>query len=108
MKQYKAIFTPRAKRRLDDLHARIADDSGGARAEKFIGGIVNDSLSLSTFPERGNKRDDIRPNPRIKGYAKIAAIALSVDAADGVAAIHGVFYGGREYEPLLRDVEGDD
>jgi toxin ParE1/3/4 len=68
VKEYTVVFTPRAKRQLDDLYAYIADNSSEARAEKFIGRIVDDCLSLSTFPERGNKRDDIRPNLRIKNY----------------------------------------
>ena len=108
MKQYAVVFTPRAKRQLDDLYAYIADDSGEARAEKFVGGIVNDCLSLSTFPQRVTKRDDIRPNLRITSYARRVAIALSVDIPNSVVAIHGVFYGGQDYEQLLRDTQGDD
>ena len=108
MKHYKVVFTPRAKRQLDDLYAYIADNSGEARAEMFVGGIVDDCLSLSTFPERGNKRDDIRPNLRIKGYAKRVAIALSVDVPDSTVVIHGIFYGGQNYEQLLRHTDGDD
>ena len=108
MKQYAVVFTPRAKRQLDDLYAYIADASGEARAEKFVGGIVKDCLSLSSFPERGMKRDDIRPNLRITNHARKVAIALSVDAPNSIVAIHGVFYGGQDYERLLRDDEPGD
>jgi plasmid stabilization system protein ParE len=107
MRRYEVVFTPRAKRQLDALYAYIADDSGEARAEKFVGGIVENCLSLSTFPERGNKRDDIRPNLRIKGYAKSVAIAFSVDVANATVAIHGVFYGGHDYEESLREADND-
>ena len=107
MKQYAVVFTPRAKRQLDDLYAYIADDSGEARAEKFVGGIVDDCLSLSSFPERGTRRDDIRPNLRITSHARKVAIAFSVDATKSIVAIHGVFHGGRDYERLLRDEEGE-
>ena len=106
MKQYSVVFTPRAKRQLDDLYAYIADNSSEARAEKFVGGLVGDCLALSTFPERGTKRDDIRPNLRITSYARRVAIALSVDVSNAIVAIHGVFYGGQDYEHLLR--ENDD
>ena len=107
MKRYAVVFTPRAQRQLDDLYAYIADDSGEARADKFVGGIVDDCLSLSTFPERGTKRDDIRPELRIKSYGRRVAIAFSVEIPNATVAIHGVFYGGQDYGRLLRDAEDD-
>jgi plasmid stabilization system protein ParE len=69
MKPYAIVFTARA-RQLNTLYVRIADECGEARADNYIEGIVADCLSLSTFPDRGAKRDDIRPNLRTKGYAK--------------------------------------
>jgi toxin ParE1/3/4 len=62
MKTYTVIFTPRAKANLPVFIAHIADRSGEARAESFTGRIVANCQSLATFPERGGKRDDIRPN----------------------------------------------
>jgi len=106
-KHYTVVFTPRAERQLDSLYAYIADHSGDARANDFVDGIVSDCTSLSTFPERGTKRDDVRPNLRTKGYARRVTIAFSIDARTHVVAIHGVFYGGRNFEQLLRDEERD-
>jgi toxin ParE1/3/4 len=108
MKQYTVIFTPRALRQLAGLYTYIADHGGQARAESFTGRIVADCKSLSTFPERGSKRDDIRPNLRTKGYAKSVTIAFSVNAATDTVAIHGVFYGGQDFESVLRDTDSDD
>ena len=102
-KHYTVVFTPRAERQLDNLYAYIADHSGEVRADSFVSGIVADCLSLSTFPERGTKRDDVRPNLRTMGYARRVTIAFSVDEATETVAIHGVFYGGRDFEKLLRD-----
>ena len=67
MKRYTVVFAPRAERQLDDLYSYIADASGAALAEDFVGGIVADCLSLTAFPECGTKRGDIRPNMRVKG-----------------------------------------
>jgi plasmid stabilization system protein ParE len=64
MKRYTVNFTPRAERQLNALYMRIADDNGEARADNYVERIVADCLSLETFPERGTKRDDIRPNLR--------------------------------------------
>jgi toxin ParE1/3/4 len=108
MKQSTVIFTPRALRQLAGLYNYIADHGGEARAESFIGRIVADCKSLSTFPERGSKRDDIRPNLRTKGYAKSVTIAFSVNAATDTIAIHGVFYGGQDFERVFRETDSDD
>lgn len=103
MKQYAVVFTPLAKSQLDELYSYIAQESGQERAEKFVGEIVGDCISLSNFPERGTKRNDIRLNLRIKGYARKVTIAFSVDAANTLVAIHGVFYGGQDWEKMLID-----
>ncbi len=108
MKAYTVFFTPRAEGQLENLYAYIAQHSSVARAESFVGAVVADCLSLSTFPERGTKRDDIRPNLRTKGYARRVTIAFSVNVSTGVVAIHGIFYGGQDFEMLLRETDSDD
>jgi toxin ParE1/3/4 len=108
MKAYTVFFTLRAERQLDKLYAYIADNSSVARAENFVGAVVADCLSLSTFPERGTRQDDIRPNLRTKGYARRVTIAFSVDVQASVVSIHGVFYGGQDFEKLLLETESDD
>jgi len=108
MKQYAVVFTPRAERQLAKLYTYVADQSGEARAEDFVGGVVDSCLSLSMFPERGAQRDDIRPNLRVNGYARSVTIAFSVNTATAIVVIHGVFYGGQDFEQLLRETDGDD
>jgi toxin ParE1/3/4 len=63
---------------------------------------------LSRHPGTGTIRDDIRPNLRVKGYARDATIAFSVNVSKLVVAIHGVFYGGQDFERVLRETDGDD
>jgi plasmid stabilization system protein ParE len=108
MRSYSVVFTPRAERQLGQLYNYIADDNGPTRAEDFIDGIVADCISLSTFPERGTRRDDIRPHLRVKGYGRRVSIAFSVDDASTVVVIHGVFYGGQDFVRLLRETASDD
>ncbi len=108
MSRYTVLFTPRAERQLSDLYAYVANDSGEQRAEKFVGAIIDDCLALATFPERGSKREDIRPSLRTKGYARRVTIAFSIDVSMTKVPIHGVFYGGQDFEKLLRDNESDD
>jgi toxin ParE1/3/4 len=104
MKDYTVVFTPRAERQLRSLHAYIADRSGEARADTFVAGIVTDCLALSTFPERGTLRADIRPNLRIKGYKRRVTIAFSVDRVRDAVVVHGIFYGGQDFEASLGDI----
>ena len=42
------------------------------------------------------------------GYAKSATIAFSVKATTEAVAIHRVFYGGQDFEHVLRGTDGDD
>ena len=108
MKLYTVILTPRAERQLADLYEYIADESSEVRAEKYVRGIVADCICLETFPERGHKRDDVRPGLRIKGYRRRITIAFSLNATTLIVAIHGIFYGGQDFEQMLRDDDRDD
>jgi toxin ParE1/3/4 len=101
MKQYSVIFSPRAEAQLANLYSYIADRSGSERAERYVNDIIGFCQNLSTFPERGTKRDDLRPNLRTIGYAQRATIAFSVKP-DRVT-IHGVFYGGQDFEAVMRE-----
>ena len=107
MRRYAVVFMPLAERQFAELYDFVLDASGVARAERFVGAIVEDCLSLAHFPERGVRRDDVRPNLRTKGYARRVTIAFSVDHARSLVAILGVFYGGQDFEQALRDPAGD-
>jgi toxin ParE1/3/4 len=63
---YKVVFTQAAERQLDSLYTYIADHSGEPRAESFVGRIVAQCQSLEAYPERGTKRDDIRPKDSLR------------------------------------------
>ncbi|MCX7384392.1 MAG: type II toxin-antitoxin system RelE/ParE family toxin [Alphaproteobacteria bacterium] len=107
MKRYAVVFTPRAEHQLAELYAYIADQGGEPRAASYIGKIIAACDALATFPARGTQRDDFRPDLRIMGYAKSVTIAFSVDATTEAVAVHGVFYGGQDFETLLRDAQAD-
>ncbi|MBW4667597.1 MAG: type II toxin-antitoxin system RelE/ParE family toxin [Cyanomargarita calcarea GSE-NOS-MK-12-04C] len=70
-------------------------------AERYISDIIGFCQGLSTFPERGTKRDDLRPDLRVIGYAKRATIAFSVKTDQVI--IYGVFYGGQDYDSLMQE-----
>ena len=100
---YTVVFTPEAEGQVLELYHYVAAKASPEIAEHFTDGIVTYCESLSTFPARGNRRDDIRPGLRITSYRKRIAIAFHVDE-DRVNII-GVFYGGQDYEAALLEEE---
>jgi toxin ParE1/3/4 len=108
VKAYTVFFTPRAEGQLEDLYAYIAQHSSVARAESLVGAVVADCLSPLDLSRAGNQARDIRPNLRTKGYARRVTIAFSVNVSTGVVAIHGILYGGQDFEMLLRETDSDD
>lgn len=96
-------FSERAEQHLDGLYEHIERQSGASRADAFVSGIVAYCHGLALFPERGTRRDDVRPGTRILGYRRSIAIAFTVEP-EGVTIL-GVYYGGRDHEADLREPE---
>jgi plasmid stabilization system protein ParE len=104
---YTVVFTPEAEEQLAELYRYIAGSSSPQIAARYTSGIVDYCEELQTLPHRGTLRDDIRPGMRILGYRRRVAIAFVVE--EDVVSIIGVFYGGQDYETLLReDADGDE
>jgi plasmid stabilization system protein ParE len=95
---YSVVFTPEAEAQILELYGYIAAEASPEIAARFTDGIVAYCESFSTFPNRGNRREDIRPGLRVTSYRRRVAIAFHVDE-DRVNII-GVFYGGQNYESL--------
>jgi plasmid stabilization system protein ParE len=98
---YRIVFSPEAQEQLAALYSYIATAGSPDVAARYTEAIVSYCESLSTFPHRGTKRDDVRPGLRITNYKKRAVIAFAVDAQQ--VSIIGVFYGGQDYESILQD-----
>ena len=96
---YTVVFTPEAEAQLVELYGYISAEASPEIALRFTDGIVAYCESLSTFPHRGNRREDIRPGLRVTSYRRRVAIAFHV-SKDTVNII-GIFYGGQDYESLL-------
>ena len=100
---YTVVFTPEAEAQLVDLYVYIAAEASPEIAARFTDGIVTYCESLSTFPDRGTLRDDIRPGLRITSYRKRVAIAFHV-SGERVNVV-GIFYGGQDYDAVLTEEE---
>lgn len=100
---YNVIFAPEAEEQLAELYSYIAGDASPEIALHFTESIVSYCESLRDFPLRGMRRDDIRPGLRTTGYRRRVVIAFEVSGE--AVNIVGIFYGGQDYESVLR--EGD-
>ena len=97
---YHIVFSPEADAQLIDIYRYIAGEASPATAERFTAAIVDYCEGFEAFPERGTRRDDLRPGLRIVGFRRRVIIAFAVD--EDIVMIIGVFYGGRDFETSLK------
>lgn len=102
---YTVRFSHKARDQLIALDAYIATAASPDIAARYTDAVTEYCLSLELFPERGIRRDDIRPGVRITNYRKRTVIAFTVDTRAERVEILGVFYGGQDYETTLQTSE---
>ena len=75
------VFAPEAQADLAELWGYIAEHG---RAERAFANVerIEVACHLATFPQRGTRRDDIRPRLRVIGFAPQVAIAFHLTADD--------------------------
>ena len=95
------VFAPEAEDDLLQIYDFIADRANPERAYAYVERISAYCLGFATFPERGVKRDELRPGLRIVGFERRVTIAFVV-TADAVL-IEGIFYGGQDFEAAFQD-----
>ena len=95
----RVVFTPRAERQIDRLHAYITNHASESRADAYIARIAAFCEGLTTFPLRGQRRDDLLSGLRTIGFERRATIAFVVTAE--TILIEGIFYGGQDFEAAL-------
>ena len=96
------VFRPRARTDLRDLYDYINEDSP-ASAARYVERIEAYCRNLLDFPERGTRRDDLRPGIRIIRFRRNASIAFFV--FDDRVEIARILYGGREMGHALEEDE---
>jgi len=75
------IFTPEAGEALAELHHYIEVAASKTVAKRYVGEVVKFCESLGRFaPERGIRRDDLRPGLRITNYKGRVVIAFAVES----------------------------
>ncbi len=95
---YAVIFSAAAEVDLFAIYDYIAERAGAAIALRFIESIEAYCLGFANMPERGTRRDDLRPGLRTVGFRRRATILFEVNRKAQRVVIHGVYYGGRSFE----------
>ncbi len=101
MERYAIEFSLKAVSQLEALYDYIAAEASKIVAKRYTDAIVEYCEGMQTFPQRGTRRDDVRPGLRVTNYKGSAVIAFAVDDAAMVVSIIGVYYGGQDYESIL-------
>jgi toxin ParE1/3/4 len=97
----RVVFRKAALRDLEKIYTDIRDQNGSpVNALRFVERIRGYCEGLMDFPERGMRRDDIRPGLRIVSFERVIVIAIEVKG-DKVS-IGRIFYARRNYERLLK------
>jgi toxin ParE1/3/4 len=103
LKIYTVIISDQAEADLFAIYQYIFERAGDPVAIRFVDRIEQYCLAFTTTPERGTKRDDLRPRLRTIGFRRRAIILFEVDHAAREVIIHGVYYGGRSFEAAADD-----
>jgi toxin ParE1/3/4 len=99
------IFSPEALTDLFELYDYIAADAGAARAHSYTDRIVATCRNLVTFPERGTRRDDLRPGLRTTTFRRRVTIGYHITEAQVI--IDRILYGGRNLPDLFAERDDD-
>ena len=103
--EYKVGFAPEAKQAILDRADYIASQSGSRiTADRYIEGISTFCQSLSKFPRKNIKRDDLFPNLHITNYLGTTIIAYLVNDDAKTVYVIDVFSSRQNYERLLNSL----
>jgi plasmid stabilization system protein ParE len=102
---YKVVFSAFAKADLFAIYDFIADRAGAEIALRFVERIEAYCLGFATAPERGTRRDELRPRLRTVGFRRRATILFEVQHDERRVVIHGIFYAGRSVEGFEHEAD---
>jgi plasmid stabilization system protein ParE len=100
-RQKHVVFSPEAEAQLVQLYDYIAAKASPASAETYTNAIVERCERLGEMPLAGVVRDDIRRGLRAAFFRRRVVIAYSAGAK--TVTVLAIFYGGQDYESLLRE-----
>jgi toxin ParE1/3/4 len=105
VKRFEVIYREPASADILDIYRWVYEASlDPVTAERFSQRLLAACERIGDIPHGGRPRDDLLPGLRIVAFERRAVIAYLVENEQVV--ITNVFYGGRDYESLLREGAG--
>ena len=101
MKVYGVAYTRGARENILELTEYIAEKSSRRIASRYIASLVRECESLRNAPQRGTKRQDLRPNMRVIGYKRAVSIVFRVEEEESIVVILGFSYRGHSFDRIL-------
>ena len=99
MKRRSVVYTQRSRADLDRILVWLAELVSPVAALAVTERLVDFTDRLDLAAERGQLREDLRPNLRIVAFER-ATIAFAVTEAE--VFILRIFYGGEDWETALK------
>lgn len=96
-------FRPLALADLDAIYDYIEPDNP-RRAATFVQDIVTGCRALCMYPEMGPARSDIAPALRIRSL--LGRVIVCYRLAETEIVVLRIFYGGQDFETIMRDQGG--
>jgi toxin ParE1/3/4 len=101
VKRFEVSYREAASADIQDIYRRVYEVSlDPVTADRFTGRLIAACERIGDVPHGGRPRDDLLPGLRTVPFEKRAVIAYLIEGERVV--ITNVFYGGRDYESLLR------
>ena len=93
------VYAPEARDDLMALYDWIAEAASPDVAFTYLTRVEAWLAGFDAAPERGTRRDDIRPGQRTVGFERRLTVAFTVN--DATVVILRVFYGGQDWSAVL-------
>jgi toxin ParE1/3/4 len=104
VKTFRVVFSEEADRHLLSIWQYLAERGGPEAADRFVRLVTEKCAGLSTMPDRGSPRDDLKPGMRTVPIPRRATIGYVVTGDDVVVV--GIGYRGQDMSKLV--AEGDE
>jgi toxin ParE1/3/4 len=105
VKRFEVTYREAANTDILDIYRWVYEVSlDPVTADRFVGRLIGACERIGDIPHGGRPRDDLLPGLRSVPFEKRAVITYLVENEQVV--ITNVFYGGRDYESLLRGERG--
>ena len=90
----KVVFDIAAEADLREIYLYLLPQIGNHAASRYVNTFIDYCETFATFPERGARRDDIRPGLRTVGFRRKATIVFRVEG--DVVTVMRIFHRGRD------------